>query len=133
MSSTPYDIPGLLQQINNTGKHLGKGNEEPGDSVWLLPARCALLWRRLLSRLSDTIGRRYVLPCFATTHFHVLIYPVDTKQPGHHSALRVCLGLKMFDNMAERSGVAKSSSELANMTGADPVLTSESPKTVHRI
>ena len=43
-------------------------------------------------------------------------------QQGHHAALRVGVNLNVFEKLDERYGAAKSSEELAEMTGADPHL-----------
>ena len=42
-------------------------------------------------------------------------------QQGHHAALRACIDLNGFERLDEGEG-AKTSSEIAKMTGADPVL-----------
>ena len=43
-------------------------------------------------------------------------------QQGHHAALRIGVNLDLFKMLDERDGAAKSSMELAMMTGADPRL-----------
>ena len=43
-------------------------------------------------------------------------------QQGHHAALRIGVDLNVFEKLDERNGAAKSSKELAEMTGADPHL-----------
>lgn len=46
----------------------------------------------------------------------------DGMQQGHHAALRVGVNLNVFEKLDESDGAAKSSKELAKMTGADPHL-----------
>ena len=43
-------------------------------------------------------------------------------QQGHHAALRIGIDLNVFEILDQRDGAAKSSKELANVTGADPHL-----------
>ena len=43
-------------------------------------------------------------------------------QQGHHAALRIGVNLNVFEKLDEREGAAKSSKELAKMTGANPDL-----------
>ena len=43
-------------------------------------------------------------------------------QQGHHAALRIGVNLNLFEKFDESNGAAKSSKELARMTGADPHL-----------
>ena len=43
-------------------------------------------------------------------------------QQGHHSAIRACINLGVFEKLIEGNGKSKTSSELAKDTNADPIL-----------
>ncbi|CAD6587022.1 MAG: hypothetical protein ASARMPREDX12_002571 [Alectoria sarmentosa] len=100
MSSTPYNIPALVKKINATSKDLAK---DTGDA-----RRQCLDAARSLTFALETPVESILRNAWA--------------EQGHHAALRTCINLGVFERLEERSGDAKSSSELAKMTGADPGL-----------
>ena len=53
-------------------------------------------------------------------------------QQGHHAALRGCIDLNVFERLDEGEG-AKTSSEIAKMVGADPVLMGRSWQSLRNI
>ncbi|KAM0795729.1 S-adenosyl-L-methionine-dependent methyltransferase [Usnea florida] len=99
MSSTPYDIPALVENISIASKELGQDNGE---------------------------ARRQCLQAARSLTF-ALETPIETvfrhgwAEQGHHAALRACIDLNVFEKLDEGEG-AKTSAEIAKMVGADPVL-----------
>ena len=50
---------------------------------------------------------------------------LDGSKQGHHAALRIGVNLNLFEQFDEGDEAAKSSAELAKMTGSDPYLMGE--------
>ncbi|CAF9930697.1 hypothetical protein IMSHALPRED_008255 [Imshaugia aleurites] len=100
MSSTPYDVPALVKKINTTSNDLDKDTGEARR-------QCLDAARSLIFALETPVES--------------ILRNVWAEQ-GYHAALRAAIDLNLFEKLDERDGDAKSSSELAKTTGADPQL-----------
>ena len=89
------------------------------SNAWLQHERCVTHWRRPWSRSSGHTGQRFIILASALEQplIHFLFY-----QQSHHAALRTANDLHLFDKWEEAGSGVKASSELSELTGADPSL-----------
>ena len=90
-----------------------------GCTAWLQHERCVTHWRRPWSQYSGHIGQRLII--LALSLKQRLIQSLRYQQ-AHHAALRTANDLHLFDKWEEAGSGIKSSSELSELTGADPPL-----------
>ena len=89
------------------------------SNAWLRHERCVMHWRRPWSRFSGPTGQRFIILALALEQSLIdfLCY-----QQAHHAALRTAVDLHLFDKWEEAGSGIKASSELSELTGADPSL-----------
>ncbi|KAL9100778.1 MAG: hypothetical protein Q9163_003885 [Psora crenata] len=103
MSSTPYNIPTLIEKLNTSSKHL---NSDTGDA-----RRQCLDAARSLTFALETPVESILRNAWA--------------EQGHHAAIRAAIDSNVFEKLGVTNGDSKSSNELAKATGVDEVLMGE--------
>ena len=99
MSSTPFDIPALLKEVESNGKDL-IGNETARQ-------RCLAAARTL---------------CYALERPREAVLRMHYAEPTHQAAIRVGLDLKLFEALRTGDGKPVHTSTLAERTHANPEL-----------
>ena len=89
------------------------------SNAWLRHVRCVSHWRRPWNRFSGPTGQRFIILASALEQ---QLIDFLCFQQSHHAALRIANDLHLFDKWEGAGSCVKASSELSELTGADPSL-----------
>lgn len=99
MSTTPFDIPSLIEKVHTNGSNLS-GNEEARR-------QCLAAARSL---------------CYALETPRESVLRLHYAEISHQAAIRIGIDLDLFKSLDDGSGKPVHTLELAKRTGADPQL-----------